>query len=134
VQNPRSNEANRVGYAENLRYAARVALGADGWNADMAEEGAALLRLAKPHGDDRAAGRLAAGQALIAERFAAVPQPFAPGALGDLVVREQGRLRHVIVAGRVVVENGRLTGGDSDAIAAAAQQHATRLWARMAAL
>ena len=134
VQNPRSNEGNRVGYAGNLRYATHVALGTDGWNADMAEEEAALMRLAALHGDDRASGRLVAGQALIAERFAAAPRPLTPGALGDLVVRENGHLRHVIVGGRLVVENGRLTGGDGDAIAAAAQKCAAALWERMATL
>jgi cytosine/adenosine deaminase-related metal-dependent hydrolase len=134
VQNPRSNEGNRVGYAENLRYSNRVALGTDGWNGDMAEEEAALFRLAKVHGDDRAAPRLATGHALIAERFAAAPQPLAPGALGDLVVRENGRVRHVIVGGRIVVENGRLAGDDMDAISGSAQKLAARLWDRMAAM
>jgi cytosine/adenosine deaminase-related metal-dependent hydrolase len=134
VQNPRSNEGNRVGYAENLRYSNRIALGSDGWSGDMAEEEAALFRLAKIHGDDRAAGRLATGHALIAERFVAVPRPLAPGALGDLVVRENGRVRHVIVGGRIVVENGRLAGGDMDAISGGAQKLATRLWDRMAAM
>jgi len=134
VQNPRSNEGNRVGYAENLRYSNRVALGADGWNGDMAEEEAALFRLAKAHADDRAASRLATGHTLIAERFAAVPDPLAPGALGDLVVRENGRVRYVVVGGRLVVEKGRLVGGDMDAISVGAQKLATCLWDRMAAL
>jgi cytosine/adenosine deaminase-related metal-dependent hydrolase len=134
VQNPRSNEGNRVGYADNLRYSNRVALGADGWNGDMAEEEAALFRLAEDHADGRAARRLATGHALIAERFAAVPQPLAPGALGDLVVRENGRVRHVVVGGRTVVKNGRLADGDIDAISNGAQKLAVRLWDRMAAM
>lgn len=134
VQNPRSNEGNRVGYAGNLRYADRVALGTDGWNGDMAEEAAALARLAAAHGDDRAERRLPAGHALIAERFGALPRPLAPGALGDLVVRHDGRVRHVVVGGRIVVENGRLTGGDMDAISAGAQNLAARLWERMATI
>jgi cytosine/adenosine deaminase-related metal-dependent hydrolase len=134
VQNPRSNEGNRVGYAGNLRYSNRVALGTDGWNGDMAEEEAALFRLAKPYSDDRTASRLAAGNALIAERFGAITQPLAPGALGDIVVRENRNLRHVIVGGRIVVENGCLTGGDMDAISANARKSAARLWDRMAAL
>ena len=134
VQNPRSNEGNRVGYAKSLRYSNRVALGTDGWNGDMAEEEAALFRLAKAHGDDGAASRLAAGHALIAERFGAVPQPLSVGALDDLVVRENGRVRHVVVGGRIVVENGRLAGGNMDAISAGAQTQASRLWQRMAAM
>lgn len=134
VQNPRSNEGNRVGYAKNLRYAQRVALGTDGWNGDMDEELAALLRLAGAHGDPGAAVRLPAGHALIAERFGAAPEPLMPGALGDLVVRENGHVRDVIVGGRIVVTNGRLTGGDPAAITATAQAEAGRLWQRMAAL
>jgi cytosine/adenosine deaminase-related metal-dependent hydrolase len=134
VQNPRSNEGNRVGYAGNLRYSNRVALGTDGWNGDMAEEEAALFRLAKTYSDDRTASRLATGNALIAERFGAITQPLAPGALGDIVVRENGHLRHVIVGGRIVVENSCLTGGEMDAISANARKSAARLWDRMAAL
>jgi cytosine/adenosine deaminase-related metal-dependent hydrolase len=134
VQNPRSNEGNNVGYAGNLRYSNRVALGTDGWNGDMAEEEIALFRLAKVHGDNRAAFRLTAGHALIAERFAATPKPLSAGARGDLVVRENGRVRHVIVGGRIAVENGRLAGGDMDAISGSAQKLAARLWDRMAAM
>jgi hypothetical protein len=38
------------------------------------------------------------------------------------------------VGGRLVVEKGRLVGGDMDAISVGAQKLATRLWDRMAAL
>ncbi len=132
VQNPRSNEGNRVGYPGNLRHGQRVALGTDGWDADMAVEDAALERLATAHGDRDFAGRLAAGSRLMAERFGAAPEPLVPGALGDLVVREDGRLVHTVVGGRVVVENGRLVAGDMASIAATAEREAARLWERMA--
>lgn len=134
VQNPRSNEGNKVGYAGNLKFGTKVALGTDGWNADMAEEQAALARLAAVYGDDRAGQRLAAGHRLISERFGAAARPLTPGALGDLVVREDSCVRHVVVDGRIVVENGRLVGGDMAAIAAAAKAGAARLWKRMSAL
>jgi cytosine/adenosine deaminase-related metal-dependent hydrolase len=134
VQNPRSNEGNRVGYPKALRHARKVALGTDGWDADMAVEESALLRLAREHGDPAAAGRLAAGHALVAERFGAASEPLVPGALGDVVVREDGRVRHVVVGGRVVVEDGRLTGGDLGGIEAEARREAARLWDRMAAI
>ena len=51
VQNPRSNEGNRVGYAGNLSQVSTVALGVDGWDPDMAVEQAALaiLRERKPN-------------------------------------------------------------------------------------
>ncbi len=134
VQNPRSNEGNRVGYPRALRHARKVALGTDGWEADMAVEEAALQRLAAAADDPCAAGRLAAGHALVAERFGAGPEPLAPGALGDLVVREGGRIRHTVVGGRLVVEDGRLVSDDLDAIAVAAEREANRLWQRMASM
>ena len=131
VHNPRSNEANRVGYADCLQYASAVALGTDGWNCDMSEEQTALLRLAKLHGDHRAQGRLAAGHALIAERFASEPEPLSPGALGDVVVWQDGCVRHSIVGGRVVVKDAQLTGGAIEAISATARDSAACLWDRM---
>ena len=65
---------------------------------------------------------------------AAAPEPLAPGALGDVVVREDGRVRHTIVGGRLVVEDGRLVSDDLDAIAATAEREASRLWQRMASM
>lgn len=134
VQNPRSNEGNRVGYPDNLRYSEKVALGCDGWNADMAVEEAALLRLAAAHGDDRATGRLDAGQRLIAERFGFPTTGLAPGAAGDVVVREKGKLTTVVVDGRLVVRDGNLVSVDAGAIEAEARAEASRLWQRMEAL
>lgn len=131
VHNPRSNEGNRVGYAGNLSAASKVALGADGWDADMAVEEAALLRLAAQYHDTGTHGRLAAGHAMVAEQFGCVTEALAPGALGDLVVRQGGKVRHVVVGGRQVVEDGVLLTGDIDAIVAAAQHEATRLWTRL---
>jgi cytosine/adenosine deaminase-related metal-dependent hydrolase len=134
VHNPRSNEGNRVGYALNLGCSDRVALGCDGWDADMAMEQDALSRLAGIHGDAKAQGRLGHGHALIAERFASHPEPLQAGALGDVVVRQDGAVRHVVVGGRVVVADGRLATGDFDSITADARMQAGRLWKRMADL
>lgn len=131
VHNPRSNERNRVGYARNLSAASNVALGADGWNPDMTEEESALLRLAAQQGDTGVGGRLAAGHRLVAERFGSSPQELAPGALGDVVVRERGHVRHVVVGGRLVVNDGVLVNGDIASIAASARSEAARLWARL---
>jgi cytosine/adenosine deaminase-related metal-dependent hydrolase len=131
VHNPRSNEANRVGYASNLQYGCKVALGSDGWSGDMAEEQDALFRLAKLHGDARARGRLEEGHRLIAERFDSEPEPLSPGALADVVVWEEGRVRHSVIGGSVVVQDGELSAGDIDEISATARNSATRLWNRM---
>jgi len=133
VQNPRSNEGNRVGYPGALRHGDRVALGTDGWVADMAVEEAALRRLAAANGDD-GTGRLAAGHRLVAEAFGASPAPLGEGAVADLVVRDEGAVRHVVVNGRIVVEDGRLLTGDRDEITRTSQREAARLWRRMAAI
>ena len=132
VHNPRSNEGNRVGYALNLGASDRVALGCDGWDADMAVEQEALTRLAAIPGDTQTQGRLARGHALVAERFGSDPEPLQPGALGDVVVRQDGAVRHVVVGGRLVVTGGALATGDFERITADAQQQAGRLWERMA--
>jgi cytosine/adenosine deaminase-related metal-dependent hydrolase len=134
VQNPRSNEGNRVGYAGALAAAKRVALGADGWDPDMAAEEAALRRLAAQNGDANVGGRLAQGRALVAERFGAEAEPLTPGSLGDLVVRRNGAVWRVVVGGRVVVDNGVLATADYESIAADARAQATRLWSRMATI
>ena len=131
---PRSNEGNRVGYADALSAASRVALGTDGWDADMADEQATLLRLATACGETSAGGRLAAGHALVAERFGAVGAPLAPGSLGDLVVRRAGEIRHVVVGGRIVVADGVLATAKMDSIADEARAEAGRLWSRMATI
>jgi len=131
VQNPRSNEGNRVGYPAALGRSPRVALGTDGWEPDMAVEEAALERLAQANGDPAFRGRLAASHSLISERFGAARQPLAAGALGDLVVREGGRVRHVVVGGRPVVEDYRLVAADRAAILKEALEQASDLWRRM---
>lgn len=134
VHNPRSNEGNRVGYAAALSASAHVALGTDGWNADMGEEEDARARLAARYGDPMSVGRLAAGGRLASERFGAAGTPLTPGALGDLVVRRDGAVVHVVVEGRVVVRDGRLTAGNIEDVETRARQAAERLWQRMAAL
>ncbi len=132
VHNPRSNEGNRVGYAANLSAADRVALGTDGWTADMMAEQEELFRLAASHGDDTVTDRLGNGHALIAERFGTKPRPLEVGALGDVVVRQDGLVKHVVVGGRVVVADGRLITSDFEGIAADGEIQAARLWRRMA--
>ncbi len=50
------------------------------------------------------------------------------------MVRRDGAIVHVVVGGRVVVEDGALTTGDFAGIAAKARTEAARLWERMADL
>ncbi len=124
VNNPRSNAGNRVGFARALGASARVALGTDGYPADMRAERAALV--ASGVDEATADARAACGAAIAAERF---DQPLT----ADLVVRD-ARVRHVIVAGALVVDDGRLVRGDLEEIRAKAREQAPRLFERMGRL
>jgi len=139
VQNPRSNLGNRVGYPAALWASERVALGTDGYPADMPEEQAALFRISEKLSavEGRAARqRLAAGARLAAERWGKPFGSISPGSLGDLIVVPRGapRPRHVVVGGQVIVEDGVLKTGKRDVIAAEAAREAEGLWRRMAAI
>ncbi len=136
VQNPRSNEGNEVGYAASLQATSRVALGTDGWPAEMEIEAQALERLGAAAQDDaaRRSRRLDAGHALAADLFGASEEPLTRGALGDLVVSGAEGPRHVVVAGQIVVRDGRLVHGDLDTIRQEAERQARALWTRMRAL
>jgi cytosine/adenosine deaminase-related metal-dependent hydrolase len=77
VQNPRSNRGNRVGYPGALAKSDRVALGTDGYPADMRVEEETLIEEARAAGDDlsHAQKRLQAGSRLIAEHFGSAATP-----------------------------------------------------------
>ncbi len=134
VQNPRSNRGNRVGYPSGLHASDRVALGTDGYPAVMADEARALVEEARRHGEpvERLAPRLEGGPRLAAERLGLRLAPLAPGVAADVVARRpDGSVRHVVVAGRVVVEEGRLVGDDVEELREAARREAPRLWRRL---
>jgi len=138
VQNPRSNEGNRVGYPRALFQSPRVALGTDGYPADMAAEAEALQRLSKPRAADEpaearaAAARPAASAALLGEIFGVDLGVLRLGAAADLVARDPtAAVRHCVVGGRVVVRDGALVGADIEAIRAEAREAAPRLWRAM---
>ena len=144
VHNPRSNAGNGVGFAAALSASERVALGTDGYPADMRAERNAVVEQAEavslPLGDDAATARANTGCRIIAERFGI---DFGPklerGMAADLVVWRTPEdaqsagvpARHVIVNGELVVEEGKLTRADIDAIRAEAREQAQGLWARM---
>jgi cytosine/adenosine deaminase-related metal-dependent hydrolase len=136
VQNPRSNQGNGVGYPQALSASPSVALGTDGYPADMQAENQALSELSRNHGADEesaAADRLDSGRALVAEHFGGDFGPPVEGATADLIVLEKDPAapRHVIVAGRLVVRNGSLLTGDIDAVRTEAQREAQSLWKRL---
>lgn len=123
VQNPRSNRGNGVGYPRAIHAAADVALGTDGFPAQMSDEVAALWEEALANGDaSDLSPRIAGGQRLAAELF---------GKIDDHVIRHGGRVTSLVVAGREVVHNGQLLTGDIEEIRAHANEQAARLWKRM---
>ena len=111
VQNPRSNRGNGVGYATNLAASERVALGTDGYPADMSAEEASLFAEAAAAGDDieRVARRLPAGEELFSAWF--------PGALDHDAQRARARALEELPE-----------------IRERAEEQAKRLWRRMAEL
>jgi len=136
VQNPRSNKGNGVGYPKHLSASPLVALGTDGYAANMPDEQAALEAEAAANdvelSHDQAVAQLRKGRELVAARFGL--------SLGALDAKDRvdfdhdGRVRDVEVGGAEVVRQGWLTRGDIIAIRAEAKAQAPLLWERMRAL
>jgi cytosine/adenosine deaminase-related metal-dependent hydrolase len=158
AHNPRSNMNNAVGYAPTGAMS-RAALGTDGMDEDMlAEARAAYLKMR----DDGRADALPATLQLLAggHRLAAAlfGLPFGKldaGAPADLVVLDyrpptplhadnlgghllfgvdRSHVRSVMVAGKWVVQDRRVTTAEVPAVLARARPAAERLWRRMADL
>ena len=136
MQNARSNRGNRVGYPMALAESSRVAMGTDGYPSDLLEEAQVMRAEAEAHGDPAAAveDRRRRGHDLVGELFARSFAPLEAGAAADVVVRSDSEVRHVVVGGRVVVENGRLLTADLEEIRGEARRLAPQLWNRMEAL
>lgn len=157
VHNPRSNMNNAVGRAPLAGLGDRVALGTDGIGADMFEEGrVAYFRRREEDvevGTTWALDRLAESARVAGQAFG---EPLLgrlePGAPGDAVVLRYpavtpvdgstlsahwlfgigaGSVRDVIVAGTLVVRDGRPTQVDADALVADVREAASHLWRRL---
>ena len=159
---PRSNMNHHVGYlATAQRVARRLALGTDGISGDiLAEAQAAFLRL-RDHDVDGVAETvwswLAGGWRLLSDAFALPPERgfgwLHEGCPGDVVVLDYDgpspvhaenlphhlvfgfsarHVRHVIVAGEIVVRDGQPAKVDPNELRRQARSGAERLWARVA--
>lgn len=133
VQNPRSNRNNSVGYPPGLRASARVALGTDGFVSDMRAEAAALGEEAAAHGEnaDVVASRSQGGYALVSELWPTGDAGESADILTGRCDIADGRVRRVVLDGRVLVEDGTLQTADIDSIRSDARSAATALWERM---
>lgn len=136
AQNPRSNANNKVGYPKGLSATDRVALGTDGFPAEMLEEGASLKEIGQREGDELAVleARIVGSRRMVAEQFSTPMDPFEEGALGDWLVLDGTRVQHVVVDGEVVVRKGQLQTGEMEQIEEEARRVAPLLWERMARL
>jgi putative selenium metabolism protein SsnA len=158
AHNPRSNMNNTVGYAP-VAAMRRAALGTDGMDQDMwAEARAAFLKMREAGREDAygaALEMLAGGHRLAAALFGIPFGKLDVGGPADLVVLDyrpptrlhsdnlaghllfgldRSHVRSVLVAGRWVVSDRRLTAVDMRAAFARAREVAPALWQRMADL
>ncbi|HEY7509759.1 MAG TPA: amidohydrolase family protein [Vicinamibacteria bacterium] len=158
AHNPRSNQNNAVGYAPTAAIR-RGALGTDGMDEDLlAEARASFLQMREAGRADAADATLqllAGGHRLASALFGLPFGKLDAGGPADLVVLQyepptplhtgnlaghllfgvdRSHVRSVLVAGRWVVRDRRVTGVDAPAVFARAQQDAERLWQRMAEL
>lgn len=166
VQNPRSNRGNHVGYPLALAASPRVALGTDGYPANLADELATLATEGMSQGEEPVAlaSRLHGGQQLgrllFGDEAAAAPPTAADssaaardatshpaaddgtypatGANSDLERTaawvadvQRARRARTVVAGRLVVADGRLQSADLDRLRGEAEAAAAALWRRL---
>ena len=155
VHNPRSNMNNRVGCAPIHLFGEKLALGTDGFAADMLEEARfAFLK----HRDSRIDGNVnyanltTGGQRLISNIFGKKFGTFEKGAPADLLVMnykeptpmekenllghylfgmQSSMIESVMVSGKWVVKDRTIPGIDEDQILAKSRQLARKLWTRM---
>jgi putative selenium metabolism protein SsnA len=155
AHNPRSNMNNAVGTAP-VAAMRRAALGTDGMDEDLlAEARAAFLKMRESGRDDAYAATLellAGGHRLAAALFGLPFGKLDAGAPADLVVLDyrpptpvtaenlaghlvfgldRSHVRSVMVAGRLVVSNGRIVNVDAREVVARARHAAPLLWSRM---
>lgn len=157
AHNPTSNMNNSVGHARVGLLGSHVALGTDGIGADMFSESKAAYFRARDEdvfaGITWPLGCLAEGAHLVGRIFG---EPalgkIEPGAPADLAVLEYPaptpltennlaghwmfgldarHVRDVVVAGELVVADGRLTKADQDKLVAEGATSAERLWRRL---
>lgn len=135
VQNPRSNLGNRVGYPVALQRLSHVALGTDGYIADMDKEVHCAQQQGALHGEppELALRRLMRSQYM---GLGLMDQPGTESLWlrkpADLAAMSASGARHVLVDGRLAVRDGQLPGIDVARLRQRARDAAQKLNQRMA--
>jgi putative selenium metabolism protein SsnA len=155
IHNPRSNMNNRVGYAKVHLFGEKVALGTDGFPADMLEEAKFAFHKNRDSNIDENVdylNLLSGGHELISEIFVEKFGTFDKGAKADLVVMnydeptpmkrdnllghyllglQSSMVESVMVGGNWVMIDRKLPGIDEDQVFAKSRQLAKKLWMKM---
>jgi putative selenium metabolism protein SsnA len=155
VHNPRSNMNNRVGYAKVHLFGEKVALGTDGFPADMLEEAKFAFHKKRDSRIDENinyVNLITGGQKLISDIFGKEFGTFNKRAIADLVVMnyneptpmekdnllghylfgmQSSMVESVMVGGKWVMKNRKIPGIDENTIFAKSQQLARKLWMKM---
>ena len=156
VHNPRSNMNNRVGYAKVHLFGKKLALGTDGFPADMLEEAKFAFHKKRDSRLDENinyGNLISGGQKLVSDIFGKRFGTFDKGAAADLVVMnyreptpmekdnllghylfgmQSSMVESVMVGGKWVMKNRKIPGIDEKKVFAKSRQLARKLWARMA--
>ncbi len=155
VHNPRSNMNNRVGYANVHLFGDKLALGTDGFPADMLEEAKFAFhkkRDSKIDGNINYVNLITGGQKLVSDIFGKKFGTFNKGSVADLVVMnyqeptpmekdnllghylfgmQSSMVESVMVGGKWVMKNRKIPGIDENKIFAKSRQLARKLWKKM---
>jgi putative selenium metabolism protein SsnA len=155
VHNPRSNMNNRVGYAKVHLFGEKLALGTDGFPADMLEEAKFAFHKKRDSRIDESVNYvnlITGGQKLISDIFGEKFGTFDKGAIADLVVMDyteptpmekdnllghylfgmqSSMVESVMVGGKWVMKNRKIPGIDENRVFAKSQQLARKLWMKM---
>lgn len=159
MHNARSNMNNSVGYAPVQHFGERVALGTDGFPADMFEE----ARLAFFKGREAQNGLgpadylkfLTGGHQLCSELFGVAFGKIEPGAVADLIVLDyaaptpltnanlaghvlfgmkSAHVTEVMIGGKFVLRQKKLVEIEAESIYQKAREASAKLWKRLSAL
>ena len=134
AHNPRSNDGNQVGFAKTLIGSKKVVLGTDGYPANMYEEISIAEHLfrANKQSIHLAVERAKQSRRFLGSLFNESFLELAPNNRADIVIVDKNDVvKHVIVEGKLVVENGKLVSVDMKEIQKEAEFAALKLGEKM---